>query len=186
MLSAEAMMLRSLLWRRLSRGDADGFESEALGLDLLSLSLSAIRPGNLPDRPATRLRWTRALARVKEAVAVQPADKWSVTRLAAIANLSPFHLCRVSRQMLGISLYDYVVQERVACSLDRILQGSPDLTTVALDLGFASHSHFTARFKGFFGCTPDQLRRFATTGRLAELRKIMTARPRGVRLTSPP
>jgi AraC family transcriptional regulator len=50
------------------------------------------------------------------------------------------------------------------------------LTGIALDAGFASHSHFTARFRGFFGFTPTALRRAATAGHIAQLRKIMTAR----------
>jgi AraC family transcriptional regulator len=178
LLAADAMVLRNLLWLRLGSGEADAFESEALGLDLLSLSLASMRAGDVPQRSSTRLRWTRALARVKEAVAVAPAERWSVARLASIAHLSPFHLCHVFRQMAGISIYDYVLRERLAWSLDAIVQGGSNLTAIALEAGFASHSHFTARFKGFFGWTPAELRRFAGRGRVAELRKIMTARRR--------
>jgi AraC-like DNA-binding protein len=79
--------------------------------------------------------------------------------------------------MAGTSIYDYVLQERLAQSLDAVLDGDDELTAIALDAGFASHSHFTARFRSFFGCTPVSLRRTATTARLAELRKIVTARP---------
>ena len=50
------------------------------------------------------------------------------------------------------------------------------LTSIALDAGFASHSHFTARFRNFFGCTPAALRRMATAEQVGEMRKIMTAR----------
>jgi AraC family transcriptional regulator len=78
--------------------------------------------------------------------------------------------------MVGTSIYSYVLQERLAQSLDAVLDCGDDLTAVALDGGFASHSHFTARFRSFFGCTPVALRRIATAGRLAELRKITTAR----------
>jgi AraC family transcriptional regulator len=95
---------------------------------------------------------------------------------AALANLSPFHLCHVFRQLAGTSIYDYVLQERLAQALDAVLDGDDALTAIALDAGFASHSHFTARFRGFFGCTPAALRRNASAARLAELRKIVTAR----------
>ena len=61
-------------------------------------------------------------------------------------------------------------------ALDAVLDGGDDLTAIALDAGFASHSHFTARFRSFFGCTPAALRRVAGAAQLAELRKIVTAR----------
>ena len=176
LLPADAMMLRNLLWARLQRSEADTFGSEALGLDLLSMSLGSMRAAiSLPRRSALERR-RRAVERVKEAIAAAPADKWSVARLAKVASLSPFHLCHVFRDIVGTSIYDYVVQERLAHSLEPVLDGG-DLTAVALDAGFASHSHFTARFRDFFGFTPTALRRAATAEHIAQVRKIMTARP---------
>ncbi len=178
LLSANAMMLRNLLGARLQRGDIETFESEALGLDLLNMSLQSMRAGQTPVRRSTLVRRRHALERVKEAVASAPADKWNVARLAKIANLSPFHLCRVFHQMVGTSVYDYVLHERLAQTLDAVLDRGSDLTAIALDAGFFDHSHFTARFKSFFGLTPATLRRIATTSHVAELRKIVTARRR--------
>ncbi len=177
LLSAKAMMLRNLLWRRLEKGEADEFEAEAFGLDLLDVSLASVRPGQLPVRRSALARRLRALERVKEAVASAPSAKWNVARLAGVANLSPFHLCHVFREMTGTSVYDYVLHERLSRALDAVLDGGDDLTAIALDAGFASHSHFTARFRSFFGCTPAALRRVAGAAHLAELRKIVTARP---------
>jgi AraC-like DNA-binding protein len=170
------MMLRNLLWTRLERAEADEFETEALGLDLLTMSLRSMRASNIPLRRSAIARRARALERVKEAVALAPADKWNVAKLAKVANLSPFHLCHVFREMVGTSIYNYVLHERLAHTLDAVLDRGGDLTAIALDAGFASHSHFTARFRTFFGCTPTALRRIATTGHVAELRKIVTAR----------
>ena len=81
------------------------------------------------------------------------------------------------RDSVGTSIYDYVLQERLAHTLDAVLDCGDDLTAIALDAGFASHSHFTTRFRTFFGCTPGALRRVGTAARIAELRKIVTARP---------
>ena len=176
LLPAEAMILRNRLLARSQRAEANGFEVETLGLDLLNMSLRSLRMGKVPLRRATLHRRMRALARVKEAVALAPADKWSTAKLAKIADLSPFHLCHVFRQMTGASLHDYVLQERLAHSLNFVVDSSDDLTAIALDTGFASHSHFTARFRGFFGCTPVAVRRAATARHVADLRKIVTAR----------
>jgi AraC family transcriptional regulator len=179
LLSADAMMLRNLLWTRLQRsGAVDAFESEALGLDLLSMSLGSMGVGVPRRRRSALARRLRAVERVKEAVGTAPADKWSVAKLAKVASLSPFHLCHVFREMVGTSIHDYVLHERLAHSLESILDGGDDLTAIALDAGFASHSHFTARFRKFFGSTPTALRRAVTAGHIAELRKIMTARRR--------
>jgi AraC family transcriptional regulator len=176
LLPAPAMMLRNLLRARLGQDDADYFEIETIGLDLLNVSFAAMRKEKPTSRPSALARRMRATERVKEAIAVAPSEKWRVAQLAKLANLSPFHLCHVFRQLAGTSIYDYVVQERLAQALDAVLDGDDDLTAIALDAGFASHSHFTARFRGFFGCTPAALRRNATAARLAELRKIVTAR----------
>jgi AraC-like DNA-binding protein len=175
LLPARAIMLRHLLRARLAHGAADAFEIETVGLELLGLALRAMRTDDAAPRDATLARRARALARVKEAVALAPSEKWTVARLAQIAHLSPFHLCHVFRRMVGTSIYDYVLHERLAQSLDAVLDGDDDLTSIALDAGFASHSHFTARFRSFFGCTPAALRRAATARHVAELRKIMTA-----------
>lgn len=168
-------MLRNLLLTRLKMGETDEFEIEALGLDLLGLSLSSLHPvaGALPGRASARR--VRAVERVKDAIARAPADRWTIAGLANIANLSPFHLCRVFRRIVGASVYDYVLHERLAGTLDAVLDGS-DLTMIALDAGFTSHSHFTERFRRFFGCTPMVLRRAATSRNIGELRRIMTAR----------
>lgn len=176
LLPARAMMLRNLLWTRLENAEADAFEAEALSLDLLDISLRSMRIGGAPVRRSAQVRRMRAVERVKEAVAVAPADGWTVARLAMIANLSSFHLCHVFRATAGTSIYDYVVQERLARALDAVLDGGDDLTAIALDAGFSSHSHFTARFRRFFGCTPTAFRRAATSTRVAKLRKIVTAR----------
>jgi hypothetical protein len=63
----------------------------------LNICLHALRRESLPLQPAVRLRRTRAVERVKEAVAVAPAEVWSIARLGEIANLSAFHLCHVSK-----------------------------------------------------------------------------------------
>ena len=177
LLPAKAMMLRNRLGARLERSEADAFEIETLGLDLLAVSLKSLRAKDLPLRQSARARRLRALERVKEAVAVAPSHKWNIAKLAKVANLSPFHLCHVFRQTVGTSIYDYVLHERLAQALDAVLECGNDLTGIALDAGFASHSHFTARFRSFFGLTPVALRRIATAERAAELRKIVTARP---------
>lgn len=176
LLTADAMLCRDVLRRRLANPVSTNFEIEALALELLVFSVRALHSAPRPVRPdVLRRRW-RAVERVKEAVAVAPGEMWSITKLAAIANLSPFHLCHIFRDMVGTSLFNYVQQERLSQTLNAVIEGSEDITAIAIDAGFASHSHFTARFRRFFGCTPSSLRRRANPATLTEIRKIVTAR----------
>jgi transcriptional regulator GlxA family with amidase domain len=61
-------------------------------------------------------------------------------------------------------------------ALESLLATDASLTAIAFETGFASHSHFTARFHAFFGLTPIAFRRNAIAKHAAEMREIVTAR----------
>jgi AraC-like DNA-binding protein len=42
--------------------------------------------------------------------------------------------------------------------LEHLADGKPDLTMLALDLGFSSHAHFSHAFRREFGSAPSRLR----------------------------
>jgi AraC family transcriptional regulator len=72
--------------------------------------------------------------------------------------VSVFHLCRTFRAVTGQTIHAYRTQLRLRAALERVEYAS-DLSAVALDLGFSSHSHFTAAFRRAFGVTPSGVRR---------------------------
>jgi AraC family transcriptional regulator len=61
------------------------------------------------------------------------------------------------RRVEGTPLHRYLTRLRLARALDE-LPHAEDLTQLALDIGFSSHSHFTAAFRRAFGCTPSEFR----------------------------
>ncbi|MCW5659096.1 MAG: helix-turn-helix transcriptional regulator [Burkholderiaceae bacterium] len=173
------MLARSLLWQRLATDAVDAFEAEVRALDLLQAALAAARRDRqLRSRVrATPGSWrrTRRVARVVEAIGADPERRWTLSALGALANVSPGHLAHLFRAELGLSVHDHVIRARLARALDAVLDSDAGLTEIALDAGFASHSHFTARFRAFFGHTPQQLRREARATTARQLRKIATA-----------
>jgi AraC-like DNA-binding protein len=52
------------------------------------------------------------------------------------------------------------------------------LARLAVELGFAHHSHFSARFRSVFGMTPTAVRNTLTHRRFQQMSKIVTAKPR--------
>jgi len=72
---------------------------------------------------------------------------------------SPFHLSRMFRRMTGVSLRRYHARLRARAAAERLRQGASDLTALALDLGYADHSHFTNAFRLEWGEAPSRFRR---------------------------
>lgn len=150
------------LHRRLRQGaDDDALATEETVLALLAGALGAARRERRRPRtvgafdPRARLR---PVERAKEAITVQPEQPWTLQALAEVASVSPYHLAHAFRREVGTSLHQYVLRARLARALDRVVGSEDDLTAVALDSGFSSHSHFTARFRAHFGVTPRALR----------------------------
>jgi AraC family transcriptional regulator len=57
----------------------------------------------------------------------------------------------------GVPLYRYQLRLRLARALD-LLGEYDDLTTLSLELGFSSHSHFSAAFRQVYGRSPSEFR----------------------------
>lgn len=90
------------------------------------------------------------------------AENWSLSRIAAAVESSPFHLARAFRQTTGATMHQHRIALRMHASLELLRDTNGDLTTIALDLGFSDHSHFSAAFRKRFGLTPSRYRRRAT------------------------
>jgi AraC-like DNA-binding protein len=172
------MLARSVLWRQFVRGGWDPLDIEERSVGLIRAALQAARkkPAGRRARHGSSARRWRQIELVKEAISLGPERKWTLGQLADAASISAYHLAHVFRAEVGAPVYRYVLRARLAKSLDAVLDASADLTTIALEAGFASHSHFTARFRALFGLTPIELRRGASSNKAIELRKIVTAK----------
>jgi AraC-like DNA-binding protein len=118
-------------------------------------------PGSARWSPASRAR-TRdehagLVAELQHLLGTRLDARWSLGDLGRTLGRSPFHLGRVFARATGTTLHAYRHQLRLRAALERISDGV-DLTTVALDLGFSSHSHFTSAFTRAFGGPPSGFR----------------------------
>jgi AraC-like DNA-binding protein len=111
----------------------------------------------------------------KALLAERLADPVGLAYFAREVGTSVFHLCRAFRAATGSPLHAYRNRLRLHQSLERLAEGEA-LIDVALDLGYSSHSHFTAAFRRAFGVTPSALRRSLGLPRLTrDAGKILTA-----------
>lgn len=77
-----------------------------------------------------------------------------LAEIARRVGCSVFHLCRVFKEIHGTTLHGYRLDLRLRNALERLTGAGGDLTTIAMELGFCSHSHFTGAFRRQFGLTP--------------------------------
>ena len=81
------------------------------------------------------------------------AENVSLEELANFVNVSPFHLLRVFRDVVGLPPHNYLTQVRVRRAR-QLLQASLRPAEVALAVGFNDQSHLTRHFKALVGVTP--------------------------------
>ncbi|HEX2084154.1 MAG TPA: AraC family transcriptional regulator [Solirubrobacteraceae bacterium] len=107
----------------------------------------------------------RRAGAVRALLAADPGRAWSLAGVAAEVHCSPFHLARQFRAATGTTIGRHLLRLRLSLALDRLEQGEDDLARLAADLGFAGHSHLTARFREAFGRPPSQMRKTLTARR---------------------
>ena len=95
---------------------------------------------------------------IQQLLAIHFEQNPTLEQIATQLNYSPFHLCRIFRRHTGQSIHQYLNQLRLRTSLEYVTQANTDLTSLALKMGFASHSHFTESFRKTFGTPPSTLR----------------------------
>lgn len=82
----------------------------------------------------------------------------SLEAIADAVGVSRFHLSRAFNVTSGCALASYVRGRRLSMAAHALVNGAPDILTVALDTGYGSHEAFTRAFRQHFGLTPEELR----------------------------
>ena len=145
--------------------------ADVTALQLVADILEAAFQGHAPPRKRRRRRTDddhgERVEAAKTYLATQLGERVTLDEVARAVHLSPFHFARVFQARAGLPVHRYLTRLRLRAALDRLIDGARDLTALALELGFSSHSHFTDAFRAEFGRAPSEVRR----GTLRELSK---------------
>lgn len=82
----------------------------------------------------------------------------TLAELAKLVDISQFHFSRLFKQSLGLSPYQYLIQQRVERAKTLLKHTDQPIVTIALECGFNSHSHFGRKFRQLTGITPKAYR----------------------------
>ena len=156
---SDQYLRQRVLFRRMEHGQVEPLEGEeaVIGLvgEVMRQAAGATQP--VRGRRATEVHLDLA-QRARAELARDPAARTDLTTLAKALAVSPFHLCRVFRAIHGTTLHDYRIELRLRLALERVADPATDLSRLAFELGFSSHSHFTHSFRMRMGKPPSLLR----------------------------
>ena len=139
------------------RATAMEVEEETMTLVASVLALAAIDGGHASAAVGAARR--RELAEATRAtLAVTMHENRSVIEIARMVGASPFHLCRTFKAETGMTMHAYRVRLRLARALENLEARGRDLSSIAHELGFASHAHFTRHCRDAYGVPPSAVR----------------------------
>ena len=151
-----AQVLVALLRHGLTRNAAEPLEGETLAFTLMRRALG--------ERTSHATRGTfgrqKLVDRTKLVLTSDVARRWTLAEIAAEVGVSPVYLTQVFAQVEAVPLYRYHLRLRLARALD-LLGQYDNLSALSIDLGFSSHSHFTAAFRQAYGRTPAEFQQSA-------------------------
>jgi AraC family transcriptional regulator len=155
-IDARTQALVALLRHSLREKIAEPLEAESLALTLVQRALGPRTTHAAGASPGRQ----KLVDRAKLVLAADTARRWTLAEIAAEVRCSPVYLTQVFQQVEGMPLYRYQLRLRLARALDLVAQYD-DLTALSLDLGFSSHSHFSAAFREAYGRSPSEFRQSA-------------------------
>lgn len=85
-----------------------------------------------------------------------PARRWTLHDLAAVAGMSRSSFALRFKETVGSSPMEYLTRWRMLLAADRLAHGDEPVSVISLALGYESESAFSTAFKRAMGCSPRQ------------------------------
>ena len=145
--------------RLLATDPGDGLAMEEHSLALIRRVVAEAAGSRDIDDPHTSPRQLAAVDDARSYILSCFCEPLSLSSIAASCGLAPSTLCETFPRVVGMPVWRYVRRLRLQEAAFALAEGAEDLSSLALELGFSSHSHFAAAFRAHFGATPSQFRR---------------------------
>jgi len=140
----------------------DGFLDGILA-DALNTALAVQVTRRFADQSMLMLEPSNGLSRerlrrVRDYIEAHLDYRLTLTDLAGVACLSPYHFSRSFKQAIGVGPQRYVMQRRLERAKTLMRRTNEPLAEIAQRVGFADQSHLTSIFRRETGVTPGRYR----------------------------
>lgn len=86
------------------------------------------------------------------------SDPPRLSALAKACQLNEFSLKRGFKALFGLTVYGFVLQQRMGVARTCLLAGHKSVSEIAYELGYGHPQHFHRAFKQYYGVTPKALK----------------------------
>ncbi len=100
----------------------------------------------------------RQLLQILDYIDAHLGSEITLAELAKLIDTSQFHFGRLFKQSLGLSPYQYLLQQRIERAKTLLKQTDKPIGEIALDCGFNSQSHLGRKFRQLTRMTPKAYR----------------------------
>ncbi|MNI28084.1 Bifunctional transcriptional activator/DNA repair enzyme AdaA [compost metagenome] len=87
------------------------------------------------------------------------AEEMTREDIASFVNFNPAYLSRLFKKETGMSLFDYILQQRINKAKQLLATSNLKISEIAELIGYFNFSHFTKMFKRETGTTPQEYRK---------------------------
>lgn len=122
-----------------------------LGMAIMKLIIEYTEPGSGPVKKQNKEYVKNAAFYIKEHI----KEPFALQELCNYTHITKYHLSRVFKDQMGVTPYQYYIQERVR-SIKRGLAEERTTLDIACDLSFSDQSHLCNTFKKHVGLSPKQ------------------------------
>jgi AraC family transcriptional regulator len=143
---------------RLVRREMD--QPDALAkLAIESLMLGMLVRVSRSHRKLASRRTPSWLGRVREMLHDEFRSPPSLSELAAVAGVTPTHVCHAFKAHIGLSIGEYVRRVRITWAAEQLRTSNLPLSAIAMAAGYSDQSHFTRESRRLLGERPSEYRR---------------------------
>lgn len=133
-------------------------ESRAIELVIEALSLDGGAAGQATDPAPQPAVLRRRMVDLTQWLRRHAGEPLSIEQIARHMNTTPTTLQRHFRQALGMTVFDFLQQERLRLARQALEAEGINVTQAAAIAGYANPGSFSTAFRRHFGLTPRQVR----------------------------
>ncbi len=117
------------------------------------------RYGQVGSAVRSRGLSNQQLSQIVEYIDANLATKLSLSEIARVAGVSVSHLKTLFKRAIGVSVHQYIIQQRVDRAMRLLSQSDVCQSEIAEQVGFSSQSHMARCMRRIIGETPSKFAR---------------------------